>query len=443
METRKMASRLIREARRLGATDAAVMIDSGIRRIIRYANNEITVTKTFNNTSVMLYVCIKERRAVASTTDTSSQALKRMVEKAVYMAKNSPPADVYSPLPRGPYKYDKRLLKPGEVSGEPDELVKHVESTINGALNAGATRVAGTLVYDDNKTYLRTTGGVEAIEHSRGIEISTRAFVSDDATGHFVSIAAAERLFNPYEAGYRAGEIAKMAANPVSGEPGVYEALIGPMTFANLVEELGEAASAFHVDAGISFLTEKLGQEVASSHLTLIDDPTLAETYGARAFDDEGVPTRRNTIIENGVLKTYLHNSTTAKKFNTQTTANAGIIVPHPFNLVVEQGSKSLDKLISSIDNGIWITNDWYLRYQNHRTGDFSTIPRDGLFLIKHGSIEKSLKELRLSDNMLKLFSKIRDIGNERYWISWWEVETPVLAPAVVVEEANFTKSAL
>jgi PmbA protein len=161
----------------------------------------------------------------------------------------------------------------------------------------------------------------------------------------------------------KAVEIAKMALNPVEGEPGTCECLLGPMTFAHLVEQLGVWSSAFYVDAEMSFLTGLLGQEAASREFTLYDDPTLAGTYGAAPFDAEGDPTRRNTIFENGVLKTYLHNTATAKKFNTSTTANAGIIVPHPFNLVVKTGGKTLDKLITGIDMGIWVTNDWYLRY--------------------------------------------------------------------------------
>lgn len=97
--------------------------------------------------------------------------------------------------------------------------------------------------------------------------------------------------------------------------------------------------------------------------------------YGAKAFDDEGTPTRDNKIIEKGVLKTYLHNSTTAKKFKTETTANAGLVSPQPWNLIVEPGGKSFEDLLSEVDDGVYVTNDWYLRYQNYRTGDFSTIP--------------------------------------------------------------------
>lgn len=411
--------------------------------MIRFSNNQITVSKNGLTVSAEVYVSIKGRRAVQSSTEISSKSIENLVKKAVETAKSSPEPDVYAPLPQGPFKYDKSLLKPSVEEVSYDKLVDYVEAAVNGGLDNGAKRVAGSLVYSRGKTRLTTSGGVEAVAADVGLEVSVRAFAADDATGHFVSVASDSRQFNPYQAGAKAGEIAKMALNPVDGEAGVYEGLLGPMTFAHILEQVGSWASAFYVEGEMSFLTGLLGQQAASTKFSLYDDPTLVDTYGAWPFDDEGLPTRRNVLFEDGVLKTYLHNSTTAKKFNTSSTANAGLIVPHPFNLVCKTGDKPLDKLVSSIDRGIWVTNDWYLRYQNYRTGEFSTIPRDGLFLIKNGSVEKPLKGLRLSDNMLNILKRIRDLGSEGHWIKWWEVEIPTYAPAAVIEQINFTRSAL
>jgi len=434
---------LVREALKQGATDAVAVIEISTEKMIRFANNNITISKIFKETSATLHVRIGKKRAQASTTDISTKSLQNLVEKAVSIAKSSLEGDVYAPLPKGPFTYDKRLLKGSNLAYSDDELVEFVGECIRGALDAGAERSAGTLIYDTWSTYLRTSAGASAKAKGSTIEISTRAFCDREATGHFVSIAASKQDFKPYEAGQKAGEIAKMARNPEPGEPGEYEAVLGPMVFADLVEEVGDASSAFGVDAGISFLSGKLGIKVFSENFTLVDDPTAYNTYGMAAFDYEGVPTRRNTIIEDGVLKTYLHNSITARKFNTETTANAGLIVPHPFNLIVEPGSKTLEELISGVDRGIWITNDWYLRYQNRREGDFSTIPRDGMFLIRNGSVEKPIKDLRISDNMLRLFNNILELSRERYWITWWEVETPVLAPAAHIAKVNFMKSTI
>ncbi|MEM2017188.1 MAG: TldD/PmbA family protein, partial [Nitrososphaerota archaeon] len=338
------------------------------------------------------------------------------------------------------FKYNSELLKVGKVRGLPEHLVGYVETSVNEALNQGAIRVAGTLTYSAGRRILKTSNGAEGISRSSSISISVRAFAADDATGHFVSIATDDKSFKPEVAGRMAGQIAKLAVNPVECEPGTYEALLGPMISANILEQAGDASSAFYVDAGFSFLTNLIGREVASNVLTLVDDPTIPETVGAEPFDDEGLPTRKNIIIDSGVLKTYLHNSTTAKKFGVESTANAGLIIPQPFNLLVEGEGRPLDKLISGIDDGIYVTNNWYLRYQNYRTGDFSTLPRDGIFRIRKGSIEHPVKNLRISDNMLNLLKNIREISQEKYWILWWEVDKPVYAPYISLSELTFTR---
>jgi len=290
---------------------------------------------------------------------------------------------------------------------------------------------------------LTTSGNVHASQERGTLDISVRAFTSDISSGHSVSISGSEDEFNSSEAGRIAGEIAVAASNPKSGESGRFTALLGPLIFADLISQVGILSSAFLVDIGQSFLVDKVGTQVACEKLSLTDDPTIADSYGARAFDDEGFPTRRNVIIEKGVLKGYLHNSITAKKYDVETTGNAGLISPHPWNLVVESGEKSFDELLAEIDRGIYVTNDWYLRYQNYRRGDFSTIPRDGIFLIRDGFIESSVRELRISDNMLRILKNIRDLSRTRRWIKWWEVNVPTLTPYAVIEDLNFTKSTM
>lgn len=432
--------RLIMLASELGATDTIIEIYKGLTRMIRFSNNEVTVVKEMMDEKAAVYVAIKEKRAIIEVNDTSTAAIKKAIKDVVEMAKNSQPSDVYAPLPKGPFSYRPELLKVGRIKGLPEYLVGYVETAVNAALNEGAIRVAGTLTYTTGSRILKTSGGAEGVSRSSSISISVRAFASDDATGHFVSIATDNKSFNPEMAGKIAGEIAKLAVNPTDCEPGTYEALLGPMISASIIEQVGDASSAFYADIGLSFLADMIGREVASKVLTLVDDPTVPGTVGAEPFDDEGLPTRRNVIIDSGIMKTYLHNSTTAKKFGVESTANAGLIVPLPFNLLIEGGGKPLDSLISSIDDGIYVTNNWYLRYQNYRTGDFSTLPRDGIFRVRRGSIEYPVKNLRISDNMLKILKNIREISQEKYWITWWEVDKPVYAPYILLNQLTFTK---
>ena len=230
---------------------------------------------------------------------------------------------------------------------------------------------------------MRTTGEADGVAKRSGIELSLRAFGQGVASGHAVSVATREQDFDPGITGTEAGSMAKQAVNPVEGDTGTRPAVLAPMVFADLVQQVGRMASAFHVDAGMSFLAERLDQPIGSKVLTLADDANLPGALGTMPFDHEGLPTKRTTIIEEGVLRSYLHNTSTAAKAGVESTANAGLIAPQPFNLVVEPGRCTLEELIGQVEDGIFVSNDWYLRYQDYARGDFSTILRDAMFVIE------------------------------------------------------------
>jgi len=426
-----------------GATDITTSLVESYRVMIRFSNNEITVSNIYREALINIFLMIGRRRAGTTVAITTTKNLEATVKNLIKVAKITPPADVYASLPQGPFHYDPSLLKSPKISFDPDKLIGYVEEAINGASERGVEKAAGTLIATRTKMTLATSGQVYETQEGTGLEMSIRAFASDIASGHAVSITRGEEEFQPAEAGRTAGEVAKAALNPKPGQSGRYIALLGPMVFADLINQVGILSSAFLVDAGQSFLVDKIGSSVASERLNVFDDPTINGAFGSRAFDDEGVPAKKNVIIEKGVLKTYLHNSTTAKKFGVETTGNAGLIEPVPWNLIVEPGGKSFEDLLAQMDDGIYVTNNWYLRYQNYRTGDFSTIPRDGMFLIKRGEIYASLKELRISDNMLRIMQNIKDLSKSRFWVKWWEVEVPTFTPYAIVEDLNFTKSTM
>ncbi|MDD1769067.1 MAG: TldD/PmbA family protein [Methanomassiliicoccales archaeon] len=426
-----------------GASDVAVTVTEVEETMIRFSNNEITVSNALKEASSFIFVADREKKAGVGVADLSKKTLLSSAKRVVSSARRSPPGDVYAPLPKGPFRYDEAALDQPRLEMRPEDLVGLVQAAVEAGLKEGAERMAGSLIARNGRVILRTTGDVITSARSSGIEMSIRAFLSSLASGHSTAIASSEKDFAPEEVGAEAGRLAKAAANPSEGEPGECQAILGPLVFADIVCQVGRSASAFNVDAGLSFFGGKIGQNVASEKLNVADDATLRGSYGAFPFDAEGLPTRRTEIIESGVLKSYLHNSSTAKKFGTQSTANAGLIAPRPFNLVVGEGNKTLEDLIRSVDNGIYVTNDWYLRYQNYATGDFSTIPRDAMFLIRNGQIEKPIRELRISDNMIRILQSVSSLTRNRTWVKWWEVEVPTLSPAALVDKVNFTKSSM
>jgi len=437
---KEITSEVIKLAKKEGATDVVTSLREIEWYMLRFSNNSLTVTKTLSENQLEIFVAVNGRKAGCSITNLTKSAIKEATLKAVELAKSSKESDLYAPLPKGPFKYDKKLMKIGDEEINPDNLVNIVKKAIDSALNAGASRVAGSLVAQRKTIFHETSGNSRGKFTCTMYNLSVRAFSDSESTGQFATTSTSESKIDAEHVGRMAGEIAKMARNPEPAEAGVFDVVFGPMTMADLIEEVADASSAFLIEAKSSFFVDKLNQEVSSKVLSIEDDPLNLEAPGSSPFDQEGLPTFKKMIIENGLLKTYLHNSATSKKMNQKNTANAGIIYPTPFNIVVSEGRKSLDELISSVDNGLYVTNNWYLRYNNRLTGDFSTIIRDGLFQIKNGSITKPLKGLRLSDNMLNFLKNIDALENKRYWIKWWEVEIPVLTGAGLVRNMRFTK---
>ncbi len=191
--------------------------------------------------------------------------------------------------------------------------------------------------------------------------------------------------------------------------------------------------SAYAAEAGFSFLVNKLNEKVASDIVTIKDIGNLPNGYGTRKFDDEGVPTRETTIIENGTFRTFLLNHSLARKYGASTTANAGLVMPpHAWNIVLEPGDYTREELFDEVKKGIYITNVWYTRFQNYVAGDFSTIPRDGIFLVENGEL-RPIRNIRVSDNLQRILGGIKGLTKESHHVHWWEVNTPVTTPYVLV----------
>jgi PmbA protein len=247
------------------------------------------------------------------------------------------------------------------------------------------------------------------------------------------------RKFSVEEAGKISGEIASDSRNPYKGSKGTYDIIFGPMAISPLLNVIGESASIFSVEAGLSFFTGKERKKVGSSNITIYDDGTLEGGVNSVKADVEGVATSKNVLIEKGIFKQYLHNTSTARKYGIESTGNAGLISPGPWNIVVEKGSLGLPEMIKEVKNGIYVTNVWYTRFANYHAGDFSTIPRDGAFLIKNGKIVGSLKNIRISENILRLLQNINCVGNRMKYLRSWEAHTPVLTPHILVKNCNIT----
>ena len=432
----------IKFALKNGADDVIIEKNIDETRQVRFANNNVQIFNIWNTISYEIFLTHKKRVVNTVVLDTSESAIKNAIKNLIKNAKIIMPSQEYFGIAEGPFKY-KKIPQTFDKKVIDANLLDITEGMINSALK-DSNNTAGTVYTNYNQKELETSSHVSASEKSTDMQVSIRAFNSDEETGHAASCSRSLKSINPEKIGQKAGEISKQAKNPEKTEQGKYNVIFDPLSAANLLSVVGAFSSAFFVDIGMSFLSGKLGKKVASENVTIFDDGRIPGGYSSTSFDDEGVPTKRTAIIDNGILKNYLHNTSTSKKYKTVTTANAGLVAPYPKNIIFKEGKDPKEKIFKDF-NGLYITNVWYTRFQNNLEGDFSTIPRDGIFLIKNGEVIKSVKNIRVSDNLQRMLENVVKVSSKPEWIVWWglEFQVPIFTPYILVKDVNITQSTM
>ncbi len=429
--------KVMNKAQNLGIDEASLILIEREKRQVRFSNNEIDVSKLWVEKS--LEVFLSKGKKVFMTTIKNLSKAEELIEKYARMLQTLPENKDFYGLNPKKQNYRNRKIDYEILDLDLENLAKEV---IDGTIEKGAIRAAGVVYRDYVKREILTNYN-SAKDEVANVDIVIRAFNEYRNAGQeAITTADAKELEDAKSIGERAGVIASLGGEPKDGKEGKYKILFHPLAFGSLISYSMHMASAFAVDAGMSFFAGKIGEKVYSEKLTIYDDPTLFST-GYRIFDQEATATQKTPIVEKGVVKNYLHSYSTAHKFNTDTTGNAGILNPNAWQPVVKEGNKSYQDLLSEIDKGLFIINLWYTRFQDYRNGDFSTIPRDGIFYIENGEIKESWKGIRVTENMPHIFSNIVEVSKEREKVKWWDEVLPSYLPYILVDGVNITRSKL
>jgi PmbA protein len=438
-----MLDYIIKKAQKLGAEDIIVTSLNQLARQTKFANNEIVVNQTWDESDIDIFLAFKKKTISTSVkSDAKKSEVDKTLNKMMKIAKLLKPSEDYFGIAEG--KFDYKNVEDGydkQIDNLQDKEVDFVNAAINKALENGVKKSSGVLYSNCWQVEKLTSNGIDVSEKGTGINFSIRSFADKDASAHSVSVSRILKGFDPVAAADEASLLALQSLNPSLGEEGKYDVIFHPMVFANILFYMSYAFSAFQVDSGLSFFIDKIGKKVANEIVTIEDDGLLKNGFGSRSFDDEGMSIQKTALVENGILKNYLHNTSTAKKFKTESTGNAGLIDPVPWNIVLSKGDSKLEEMISEVDRGLYITNAWYTRFANYRTGDFSTIPRDAMFEIVDGRIVRAVKDLRISDNMQRILENVKMISKDRKIIQWWEVQIPVVTGFVLCKDVGITRS--
>jgi len=194
--------------------------------------------------------------------------------------------------------------------------------------------------------------------------------------------------------------------------------LFEPWAAASLIGTLGSSVSAEAVQKGRSLLAGRLGEAVAASCVTLVDDGRLLEGLASRPWDGEGVPTQRTEVIAGGVLRSYLHNTYTARRDGRAVSTGNAARTSHrstpelaPTNLFLVPGERSHRELMVAMGDGVLVSDVHGLHTVNPVTGEFSL----GItgHLISGGEGGMPIREMTVAGTLLELLARIEGLGSD------------------------------
>lgn len=366
--------------------------------------------------------------AVTSTSDLTEQAIARMAEETVTLARATA-ADPHAGLPEGGFVSD----APDLGLYDPADREVPVEARIarareaEQAARASDPRITTSEGSEASSSFSCITfgnsQGVLASYESANHGLSCMPIAQDESgmqTDYWMTVGRRmSELEAPEAVGREAARraLGRLGARrvPTAEVPVVFD----PVTARGLVGNLVGCLSGYTVYREASFLAGKLGETIGSPKVTVIDDGRRPGGLGSKPFDGEGLPTRRNVVVQDGRLETYLLDSYSARKLGLASTGNAARGVGSgpgvgATNLWLEPGDASLDEIISDTPRGLLVTSLFGQGF-NPVTGDFSR-GAAGLW-IENGALGHAVEEITIAGNLRQMLLDVDAVGNDLLWL--------------------------
>ena len=425
-DLKEVAQDIVRRAMKSGATAAECVVREGDEFSTLVRLGQVETLKESGSKSIGVRVFFGQRAASTYSSDFSPEGLDRMLSSALQLARITS-EDPFGGIP------DASQL--GQLTGDLDLYHEDVYS-LPGPDRIDYARRAEKAALDFDPRIKNSEGGSFDAATGRKILANSHGFVGEYKRSYCsvaaVPIAQSEngamqrdywysvartlkKLDPPEKVGKIAAErtLRRLGAKKVKTAqvPVVFDTMIS----TSILEHIFEGINGDSVYRGASFLAGKLGEKIAGDNVTVIDDGTMPGGFGTSPFDGEGIPTRRTLVIENGVLKSYLLNTYTAKKLGLQTTANAsrglaGTPGIGPGNYFLQPGQKSPKELIGEIKEGLYVT-EFLGHGANLVTGDYSR-GASGLW-ISGGELAYPVEEITVAGNLKDMFFHVSEIASD------------------------------
>ncbi|MET0852243.1 MAG: TldD/PmbA family protein [Candidatus Rokuibacteriota bacterium] len=404
------------------AADAYVVESQSFSAQVRLG--EVETVKHAREQHLALRVFVAGAVAATSTSDFSRDSLGRLVEEAVSLARLTSP-DELAGLPDA-----------GDLAGRLPELDLH-DPDGHGLAPEEKIELARRCeraALDSDPRIKNSEGGDFSDGSARYAYATSHGFAGTYATSSFslaaspVAVADTEmqrdgwyhvsrkraRLDTPESIGQTAARRALRRLGARRVKTAEVPVVFDPDMAAGLLRHIAGAASGPSLYRGASFLMKRLGQRIAAPSVTIVDDGTLPGALGSRPFDGEGLPIRRTTLVDRGVLASYLLDTYSGRKLGLPSTHHAardgsGVSVSTT-NLFLAAGDTDPRDLIASVKSGLYVTELIGFGV-NGVTGDYS---RGAVgYWIENGELAYPVEEITVAGNLLDMFRAVEGVGND------------------------------
>ncbi|WP_102408667.1 TldD/PmbA family protein [Parabacteroides bouchesdurhonensis] len=433
-DNKKLAQWAMEFALKNGCQASRVSLYNGSNSTIEVRDMKIDRLKQASENSLVIHLFVDGRYGSYSTNRLDKKELEAFIRNGIdstrYLAEDKARA---LPDPSRYYKgtgADLQLMDPKFASIQPDDKVALAMNVCNEMMGKDDRIISANSTYSDEEIYkyMIASNGFEGETSKSSFDLVAGISIKGEGDARPESFWYDSSLY--YDTlvkdglGTKALErvLRKLGQKKVAS--GKYRMVVDNMNSSDLLSPVIDALYGSSIQQKNSFLLDKLNQKVLGDRMTLIDEPHLIKSAGARYFDNEGIATKRMPVFENGVLKTYYIDTYSANKMGVEPTISS------PSLFTMEMGSNDVNGLIASVDKGILITG-FNGGNCNSTTGDFS-YGVEG-FLIEKGKLAQPISEMNVTGNMLTLWNNLAETGNDPIMSSRWRI------PSLLFNDVDFS----
>jgi predicted Zn-dependent protease len=420
-----------------GADEIEVVFIESRSYLTRFSRNHIHQNVGTEEIAAVVRVVAGKRLGVATASSLAPEALAGARQEAAAIARASDPVEDWPglPPPRPVEPLDTYDAATAEASAE---LRAQMAGAIIMAARNKRGEAAGAVEVEEGTLAVASSTGVAVAGSRTRAEVRT-VVTCGDGSGYAECLSARVGEVDARTIGRRAAHKAADSRSPQPLAPGRYDVILEPAATAEWLEFLSYVAfSGKNFDEGRSPLAGRMGQRVTGEAVTIWDAPRDPRIM-PQAFDYEGMPAARLTLIQRGVAKAVGTNYYRARRMGKR--RSTGHALPAstsyeclPLHLFMKGGDSSLERMIRETKRGLLITRFHYTNILDPMKTVLTGMTRDGTFLVENGEVVGPVRNLRYTENVLEAFGRIDGLSRRLTL-----VKGPCVVPAARIREVQFT----